>query len=254
MRVRRTFQTLAMAGMLIAARDPVLVPDISQKKVEIIYSFSGTELLLFGAILWPGGRVPTDQADIAIVIKGPPQSVLLREKQRIAGIWVNAESTDFRSVPGFYAVAASRPLEKLVDERTAAIYELGLGNVQLSPVGTETPDVQQRFERGLVNLRQKDRLFAETSGSVQIRQGVLYQARIPIPARVPEGTYTAETFLIKDGRVLAAATRDIEIRKAGFERVIADWSIEAPVSYGIMAICISALLGWGAGALFRRNG
>jgi uncharacterized protein (TIGR02186 family) len=254
--VKRHFcLALALASMtLIGARDPILVPDISQRKVEIVYSFTGTELLLFGAILWPGGRVPTDRADIAVVVKGPPESVLLREKRRVIGIWVNADSTDFRSVPGYYAVAASRSLSKLVDERTAAIYELGVGNVQLSPVGTEAPDVQARFEKGLVALRQKDHLFAETDGTVQITDGVLYQARIPIPARVPEGQFTAETFLIKDGRVLAAATKDIDIRKSGFERLIADWAVESPLSYGIIAISISALLGWGAGALFRRNG
>ena len=35
---------------------PVLVPDISSRKVEIRYSFTGAQLLLFGAILYPGGR------------------------------------------------------------------------------------------------------------------------------------------------------------------------------------------------------
>lgn len=246
---------IALAAVpLSGARDPILVPDISQNKVEIVYSFSGTELLLFGAILWPEGRVPSDQADIAVVIKGPPQSMLLREKQRIAGVWVNAESSDFRSVPAYYAIATSRPVSALVDERTAAIYELGVGNIQLSPVSSEAPEVQARFERGLIALRQKDHLFAETAGTVKISNGVLYRAAMPLPARVPEGTFTAETFLIKDGRVLAAATRDIEVRKSGFERIVADWATESPFTYGIMAICISIFLGWAAGAVFRRNG
>ena len=37
---------------------PVLVPDISSRRVEIRYSFTGAQLLLFGAILYPGGRAP----------------------------------------------------------------------------------------------------------------------------------------------------------------------------------------------------
>ena len=40
---------------------------------------------------------------------------------------------------------------------------------------------------------------------VEITDGVLYRARIAIPARVPVGDYTAETFLIQDGRVIAGA-------------------------------------------------
>ena len=50
---------------------------------------------------------------------------------------------------------------------------------------------------------------------------MLYRARITIPSQVPVGTYTAETFLIDDGRVIAAATRDIQIGKSGFERFVA---------------------------------
>jgi hypothetical protein len=49
----------------------VLVPDISSRSVEIRYSFTGAQLLLFGAILYPGGRVPSRPLDIVVVLKGP---------------------------------------------------------------------------------------------------------------------------------------------------------------------------------------
>ena len=54
---------------MMAEAKPVLVPDVSQRDIDIGYSFSGADLLLFGAILYPGGRLPTDQkpADIVIV-------------------------------------------------------------------------------------------------------------------------------------------------------------------------------------------
>src|SRR3546814_12199069 len=61
----------------------------------------------------------------------------------------------------------------------------------------------------------------EQPGTVEITDGVLYRARLPLPARVVVGTYTAETFLIQDGRVLAAAVREIEVHKSGFERFVA---------------------------------
>src|SRR5204863_4416033 len=50
---------------------PRLVPDVSQEHIEIRYSFSGAELLLFGAILYPGGQTPARPPDIAVVLKGP---------------------------------------------------------------------------------------------------------------------------------------------------------------------------------------
>lgn len=238
--------------LLSAASEPVLVPDVSQRKVEIAYSFSGAELLLFGAILYPGGRVPTDQVDIAVVLKGPAQSILVREKQQVAGIWVNAASARFESAPGFYSIASSRPLDRLIDERTSAIYELGLDNIQLSPSGGKSPAEMQRFERGLIAMRRRSDLFANHPDAVEISSGVLYRARLAIPARVPIGHYTAETFLIRNGRILAAATRDIEISKSGFERFVADAAEHWPLAYGLCAVLLSVLLGWFAGFLFKR--
>ncbi len=251
--MRRPLLALA-APLLLAPAKPVLVPDVSQRDIEIIYSFTGARLLLFGAILYPGGRLPSDpaDADIVVVVKGPTQSIRVREKQRIAGVWVNADSVRYASAPSFYAIAASRPIEQIIDARTRAIYELGLDSLQLSPASSAAAPVQDRFARGLVALRRRAGLYQETPGEVEITGQVLYRAEIAIPARVPVGRFTAETFLLRDGRVLAAATRDIDIRKSGFERFVARAAEETPVAYGAVAIALSVLLGWGAGWVARR--
>ena len=239
--------------LLTAEAKPVLVPDVSDRQVEIVYSFTGAELLLFGAILYPGGRVPEERdADIVIVVKGPPQSILVREKQQIAGIWVNAARARYLSAPSFYAIASSRPISDLLDERSRAIYELGLDSLQLSPLSGADPATNQRFVTGLVDLRRRAGLYYEAPGAVEITDGVLYRARIDIPARVPVGRFTAETFLIRRGHVLAAAVRDIDIRKSGFERFVARAANRRPISYGLVAILMSVFCGWAAGWAARR--
>ncbi|CAD7337275.1 hypothetical protein SPHS6_01418 [Sphingobium sp. S6] len=230
----------------------MLVPDVSQREVEIQYSFTGADLLLFGAIVYPDGRMPSKPADILVVLKGPDQSITMREKQKVAGIWVNADSARFRSAPSFYAVASSRPIAKLVDERTAAIYELGVDKLQLSPSSLNDSAELNRFQAGLIDLRERTGLFAEHQGSVEITEGVLYRARIPLPARVIVGDYTAETFLVQDGRVVAAAVRDITIRKSGFERFMAVAAERWSFLYGLTAILLAVGMGWTAGAIARR--
>jgi len=242
-----------MAPLLMAQAEPKLVPDISARSIEIRYSFSGAQLLLFGAILYPGGRIPRRPADVIVVLKGPVEPILVREKQKIAGLWMNSDSNRFRSAPSFYAVASSAPVRQLVDERTAAIYELGLQDLQLSPGGGALPDKERRFEAGLLDLRSREGLYAEHPHGVEISEGVLYRARIAIPSQVPVGTYTAETFLVSDGKVIAAATKEIEIDKSGFERFVALASRRHGFLYGLAAVCLSLGLGWAAAMLFRRR-
>ena len=253
--MKRGLATLfALASLaLTGATKPVLVPDVSARNIEIRYSFAGAQLLLFGAIVYPGGRIPEEPPDVIVVVKGPAEPIIVREKQRIAGIWMNADSSRFRSAPAFYAVASSEPIEQLVDERTAAIYELGLQNMQLSPGTGALPERAQRFEAGLLDLRQRGGLYSQNPHGVEITGGVLYRAAISIPSQVPVGTYTAETFLIEDGRVLAAATRDIEIGKSGFERFVALAARRHSALYGLFAVFLSLLLGWGAARIFRRR-
>ena len=243
----------ALAPFLVAADKPMLVPDISARQVQIRYSFQGGQLLLFGAIAYPGGRTPTRPADIAVVLRGPVQPILLREKEKIAGIWMNADSSRFRSAPSFYAVASSRPIRELVDERTASIYELGIHNLQLSPGGGALPERERHFEAGLLDLRSRAGLFSENPHGVEISSGILYRAFISIPSQVPVGTYTAETFLIDRGHVVAVATRDIQIDKSGFERYVYLASRRDRFAYGLACVAMSLGLGWAAAMAFRRR-
>ena len=254
-RARARLALLLAAPLVMGQAKPVLVPDVSQRDIEIKYSFTGAELLLFGAILYPGGRLPEPghRTDVAIVLKGPAQSIIIREKEKVAGIWVNAEALRYRSAPSFYAIASSRPIAALVDARTRAIYELGLDSLQLSPASAAPSAVQDRFTRGLVEQRRRTGLFVEAPRAVEITGGVLYRARLTIPARVPTGRFTAETFLIRDGRVLAAAVRDIDVRKTGFERFVTRAADRHAILYGLTAVALSALLGWGAGRIARRT-
>jgi len=230
----------------------MLVPDVSQRDVEIQYSFTGADLLLFGAIVYPDGRRPKKPADIMVVLKGPDQSITMREKQKVAGIWVNADSARFRSAPSFYAIASSRPIGKVVDERTAAIYEMGVDKLQLSPSSLNDNAELERFQKGLIDLRERAGLYVEQQGTVEITDGVLYRARLPLSARVIVGDYTAETFLVQDGRVVAAAVRDITIRKSGFERFMAVAAEQWPFLYGLVAMMLAVGMGWAAGAIARR--
>lgn len=235
---------------LVGARDPILVPEVSQHEVQVRQGFTGTELLLFGAILEPDGRRAGRDYDIVVVLKGPTEPIRLREKQKILGIWINADSTAFRSAPSYFAIASSKPISRIVDPRTAAIYELGLGYLQLSPIGSIDPKEQAHFTQGLVDLRAHQGLYREDPKGVTISQQVLYQARIALPSNVQTGLYTAETFAIAHGRVIASASAQVEVHKRGFEKIVADYAREDSFFYGLFAVALSLAMGWLAHRLF----
>jgi uncharacterized protein (TIGR02186 family) len=247
--VKWLFALLALV-MLTGARDPILVADVSPSQVQLRQGFNGTELMLFGAILTPEGTRAGQDYDIVVVLEGPVSPVVLREKQKIAGIWVNAQSTTLRSLPSFYAVASSRPIRDIVDERTAAIYEIGLDALQLSPTDSIDGAAKEHFNKGLVNLMRSKGLFRQDEHAVSLKSQVLYQARIPMPSSVQPGSYTAETFAIQRGRVVASAITRVDVSKQGMERAIYNYSRHQAFAYGLLVISLSVLMGWAAGRLF----
>lgn len=253
MRLLLAFLLMLLPSMASAQNVPKLVPDVSQRQIDIQSGFTGAEMLLFGAIIYPRGVAPEGQIDVAVVLRGPTRPITLREKQKIAGIWINADSSDFRSVPAYYAIASSRPLDTIVNDKTAAIYELGLDKLQLSPSGEVDAKEQRRFVSGLVDLNSRNGLFRQEAGTVEITDQVLYRARLNIPSSVPVGTYTAETLLIRDGRVIVADDNvEVRIRKTGFEQLVTVLARDYALFYGAMAVLVSLLLGWFAGYIFQR--
>ena len=87
---------------------------------------------------------------------------------------------------------------------------------------------------------------------MQINEVVLYQARIELPSNVTTGTYSAETFAVTRGRVIASAVSEVEVRKVGFERVVENGANNWGLAYGLLAVMLSVGMGWGAGRLFAK--
>lgn len=230
-----------------------LITDLSQSQIEISHRFAGAELLIFGAIQHASGRTPAEAPGIAVVLRGPAAAITVRKKARVAGIWVNRRSMRFETAPGYYAVATTQPINDLLDARNAAIYEIGLNHLQLSPATTAAPAQTAEFERGLIGLRERQGLFVEQPAGVRVTDRILYQARLPIPAEVPAGTYTAQIFLIGDGQVRASSATEITIDKTGFERTLFVLAHQHGFLYGLGSVVLALVMGLTAGAIGRRR-
>jgi uncharacterized protein (TIGR02186 family) len=231
---------------------PALLADLSEPEVRISYSFEGAELLVYGAIQYPPGRAPPGDPRIAVVGRGPLQEVVVRRKTRVGGVWLNTAAARFNTAPAYMAVATSRPVRELVDARTADLWELGLDNIQLSPDGAQDPAAVRAFAQGLLAARARAGLYREDPRGVTISANVLYRARLVVPAVAPVGEYEVLVHLIEDGRVVATAPGRFAVRKVGFEARISRWAERQPVAYGLAAVGLAAVAGWGASLIGRR--
>ena len=242
----------------LSANSETLVTDLSQNEIEITSQFAGSELLLFGAIeRYARDAIQSDEIsvqgldyDIIVVVRSEPTNLIIRKKENKAGIWVNSENITVRGVPGYYAIASTRPLDDFLSKDIQVEYGLGLNNLSFISEG-ESNDLQSYKEALFRNMMEKG-LYLENSGNVEVKNEILFRANLTFPSNMPVGNYKADVYLVRDGEVIITHNTPLKVDKQGIERVIYNFAHEYPPLYGIMAILVALFAGLFSGFVARK--
>ena len=242
---------LAAAGLLLALSSParaasdVLVVDLSQETVAITTGFAGTDVLLFGAIEGKG--------DVVVIVRGPDRPVVVHRKSRVLGVWINTASMTFARAPSFYAVASSGPLEQIATETVRARNEMGIQYLRLNlPRAKASPNVAAEWRAGLVRNHQRLGLYQSEIRPITVQFDRLFRAELTLPANVSTGKYQVQVYLLRDGRVVSAQIRGLDVERVGAEALVYDFAYEQSALYGIFAILVALMAGWLAHLAFRK--
>ncbi|HEV8677915.1 MAG TPA: TIGR02186 family protein [Stellaceae bacterium] len=246
---RRAANRLGGVLLLLAlaagpAKGDAVVADLSSHIIAISSSFTGADVVLFGATDGPG--------DVIAVVRGPERTMTVREKSRVAGIWVNTESARFTNVPSFYSVVASRPLDEAVRPATAALYRIGVGNLRLESKTPISPERTKRLAEALIEEQQRAGLFATEAGKITFLGERLFRASLGFPENVPTGAYLVEVFLVRDRDVVSGQTTPLVVSKVGLDAAVADFATRQSAAYGAIAVLTAVVAGWLASLPFRR--
>ncbi len=245
MTMRHILLTLAIAVTLASeTKAEPLVADLSESVVKITTGFTGTKVLLFGAIEGRGKLV--------VIVEGPRHSLTVRRKRRIAGIWVNRAEVQFDDVPSFYQVLSSDPLEEWLPLRTRDLYQIGVEYLRFAPRTKVSPAEAASFRDALIRNMQRNGRYGVLEGNVTVMGGQLFRADLFLPANLPTGFYSIEVMLITDGNVKSIQATPLLVTKSGIGAQVYDMAYSYPALYGIMAIVIAVLAGLGANAIFRK--
>ena len=227
------------------ARAQPLVAELSDHLVAITTDFTGTEVLLFGAIDADG--------DVAIVVRGPEVPLLVRRKARVAGVWANRDEARFDSAPAFYAVASNRPIAEIAPRAELARNQIGVENLDLVATGEMDPADEALFREAFIRNKQREGLYSVEPGKVIFLTGRLFRTDLYFPANVPVGTYTVQVFLVREGEVVSAQTTPLVISKVGVGAEIYLFANRHSALYGLLAIAVALMAGWLASLVFRRT-
>lgn len=225
--------------------DAPLITDLSSHLIAITSSFSGTELLLFGAIDEPG--------EVIVVVRGPTSTSVVRRKRQTFGLWLTRRSESFDGVPAYYAVASTRPLAEIAPPTLLQRLQIGANTLRFRYVGKRNPEDVNEFRAAIVRQKTREGLYQDNTGAVDFLGPKLFRTAITFPATVPVGTYQTEIYLVRDDRIVAAQSTPLFIDKQGIEQEVYDFSRHEPAVYGLVAVLLAVFAGWLAAVAFRRG-
>ena len=248
----RTLLLIWLVLIALPLRAEEIVSGLSQTKVAIDASFDGTSILIYGAAtreekppVWP-------LLQVIITVEGPVQPIVVRQKARVAGIWVNQGWVAFDGAPSFYAVMTTGALDDILSEDEDVKHSISIpreiGAVRLgaaSGAATEYLAALQRI-RGAAGSYRLD------LNSVLLLQQSLFRTQVVLPANLIEGDYRVRIFLTRGGAVVDMQDSQITVSKEGLERFLFRMAQDQPLLYGLIALLMAVVAGGGASELFRR--
>jgi uncharacterized protein (TIGR02186 family) len=248
--VNRLAASIVFAALLpCGASAESLISTLSDDAVEITSNFTGEQIVVFGAVR----GMPEDSStyQVAVVVQGPDQDVVVRRKERFFGIWLNRTAREFVRVPSYYVMHLSENFSSTLTPADLVQYRLGVSSLPfVQDAGSEA--TAQRFALALVGIKNTRGLFAERKREVKFLAPNVFRTTFFLPSDIPTGEYRVSVYLFRDQTFLAGETQTLSIAKGGYSQWIARAALDFPFSYGLVCVALAVFTGWFAGVIFRR--
>ena len=219
--------------------------ELAEPRVDITTGFNGARVVLFGT-------TAEDNPQLAVTLKGPKQTIVMRQKKRTLGAWMNRDSMEFRIVPTYYDYALSIS-EDAFAQSVLEQGEIGVDRLGFYAEDEAAPDMIANFRDALIRERQEKGFYPVAAGEILFLNPRFFKVSFDLPPGVPTGNYTIEAMAISDAQITARETRTLQVGQVGFNARVYLFADEHSFLYGVFAVLMALAAGWGAFTFLRRD-
>jgi uncharacterized protein (TIGR02186 family) len=237
--------------LALPAQAEQVVAALSQNRVSINTNFDGSEILIFGAVKRETAIPEEPPLHVVVTVAGPSRPVTVRKKDRRFGIWVNTDALHVDRAPVFYAVATTGAWDEAVSFEEDFRHRISIPRAIRADGAPGATDEKGNFTDALIRIREKDGLYQNLIGGLELSENTLFNGSVALPANLTEGNYVTRFFLTRGGQVIDVQETVIFVQKVGLERYLFTLAHERPLAYGLLSLVIAIAAGWGASAAFR---
>ena len=223
-----------------------IVADLSQENVKISTDFQGAKILLFGAYDGEKGD------DIIVIVTGPKGLVTVQKKEKIFGVWVNTKKVNYINAPKYLSISSNRKIEEILNKKTQKISEIGLNNFNIRIQPGIKVENEKQWRQALTRNMLKSNLWSVNENSVSLNKDALFRSFLELPSNVITGQFEVKILHYRNSKLVSQQINSINVSKSGISAEIYDIAQNYSTLYGIFAVFLAILVGWGSNLVFRK--
>ena len=223
-----------------------IVADLSQENVKISTDFQGAKILLFGAYDGKKGD------DIIVIVTGPKGLVTVQKKEKILGVWVNTRKVNYINTPKYLSISSNRRIDDILNKKTQKISEIGLNNLKIRIQPGVKVGNEKKWRQALTRNMLKSNLWSINENSVSLNKDSLFRSYLELPSNVITGQFEVKILHYRNSKLVSQQINSINVSKSGISAEIYDIAQNYSTLYGIFAVFLAVLVGWGSNLIFRK--
>lgn len=255
--MRNIILALVMAAASVFAAcgsaSATLTADANHSLINIDFLYHGSTVSVRGEA--------DSGVDLVVKITSPEAHQALKTKGKVGGVlWMNVGQLEFEHLPGYYALYATRDINRILDASEREKYGIGydvLGRkAEIRPLANE--EDRAKWFSEFIKFKEGSNLYAAPKNIVTTTgkdsASASYFMKSDWPFQAPPGIYDVTVYAVKNGRVAEEAHSKVTVEQVGIVKTLSDMAKNNAAAYGGISIAAALLAGFGVGLIYRKDG
>ena len=183
---------------------------------------------------------------------GPKGLVTVQKKEKVFGIWVNTKSVNYINTPKYLNISSNRDINEILNQKTQKISEIGLNNLKIRLQPGKKVQKEKEWREALTRNMLKSKLWSLNENSISLNKNALFRSYLSLPSNVITGQFEVKILHYRNSKLISQELSTINVSKSGVSAEIYNIAQNYSTLYGIFAVILAVLVGWGTNLIFRK--
>ncbi len=220
---------------------------ITPPGIEVGAFYSGADVKIEGTV--------AAESKVIVTVTGSERPEAFNRKGRFGPIWLTAGRVRISGVPSLYLRFSSEPIACLLRPETIARYGFDEASLKermrIEPAEHGIDAIRSEY----LALKRERKTYALAERGVNLGQAAdctPFAIALRWPSKAPPGTYQVRVYEVKQGAVVNELSMPFGVVRSGFPAWLAVLSEKDAPVYGLTAVLVGALAGFGIDFLTTR--